>query len=71
VLPDVFSDPDVMRRLFRPSAVDACLPAKQMLEAEYGWGRTSEQQLLQLIIAELEPAAQAYFTEELEDGATS
>jgi hypothetical protein len=30
----------------------------------------SEQQLLQPLVAELEPAVQAYFTEELEDGAT-
>ena len=62
--------PPVLRQLLRASAVAALMPAKKLLEAEYGWGRTSEQQLLQPIIAELEPAAQAYFTEELEDMAT-
>jgi hypothetical protein len=60
----------VLCQLLRSSAVEALLPAKKMLEAEYGWGRSSEQQLLQPIMAELEPAAQAYFTEELEDMAT-
>jgi len=50
-------------------AVDALTPARKLLEAEYGWGHASEQQLLQPIIAEMEPAAQAYFTEELEEGA--
>jgi len=50
--------------------VEALLPAKKLLEAEYGWGRISEQQVLQPLVAELEPAAQAYFTEELEDGVT-
>jgi hypothetical protein len=50
--------------------VEAFLGAKTLLEAEYGWGKTSDQQVLQTIISELEPAAQAYFTEELEDGAT-
>jgi hypothetical protein len=50
--------------------VEALLEAQKLLEAEYGWGKTSDQQVLQPIIAELEPAVQAYFTEELEDGAT-
>ncbi len=48
----------------------ALLPAKKLLEAEYGWGRTSDQQVPQPSIAELEPDAQAYFTEELEDMAS-
>ena len=52
-------------------AVDALQPTSKLIEAEYGWGRTSEQQLLQPLIAELEPAAQAYFTEELEEGASA
>ena len=66
----LLAHPPVLRQLLRSSAVAALMPAKKMLEAEYGWGRTSEQQLLQPLIAELEPAAQAYFTGELEEGAT-
>ena len=66
----LLAHPPALCQLLRSSAVEALLPAKKMLEAEYGWGRSSDQQLLQPIIAELEPAAQAYFTEELEDGAT-
>lgn len=63
------ANPEVLRQFLRALAVDALRPASKLLEAEYGWGRASDQQLLQPIIAELEPAAQAYFTEELEDGA--
>ena len=66
----LLAHPPVLRQLLRSSAVEALLPAKKLLEAEYGWGRSSEQQLLQPIIAELESAARAYFTEELEDMAT-
>jgi hypothetical protein len=63
------ADPAVLRQFLRALAVDALKPASRLLEAEYGWGRASDQQLLQPVIAKLEPAAQAYFTEELEDGA--
>jgi hypothetical protein len=66
----LLAHPTRLEQLLRSSAVEALLPAKQLLEAEYGWGRISEQQVLQPLIAELEPAAQAYFTEEVEDGAT-
>jgi hypothetical protein len=66
----LLAHPPILRQLLRSSAVDALLPAKKMLEAEYGWGRISDQPLLQPIIEELEPAAQAYFTEELEDMAS-
>jgi hypothetical protein len=62
--------PEILRQFLRALAVDAVKPAVQLLDAEYGWGRASDQQLLQPIITELEPAAQAYFTEELEDGAS-
>src|SRR5207249_2053204 len=62
----LLAHPPALCQLLRSSAVEALLPAKKMLEAEYGWGRISDQQLLQPLIAELEPAAQAYFTEELE-----
>jgi hypothetical protein len=61
--------PLAVHHLLRASAVEALLEAQKLLEAEYGWGKTSDQQVLQPIIAELEPAAQAYFTEELENGA--
>jgi hypothetical protein len=63
--------PEVVRQLLRSIAVDALTPGRKLLEAEYGWGRGSDQQLLQPIIEELEPAARAYFTEELEDGASA
>jgi hypothetical protein len=43
--------------------------ATQLLVAEYGWGGVSDQQLLQPLIARLEPMAQRYFLEEVEDGA--
>jgi hypothetical protein len=49
-------------------AVEAARQAGRALEAEYGWGKTSEEELLEPIFAELEPDARAYFTEELEDG---
>jgi hypothetical protein len=61
--------PAVLRQFLQALAVDAVRPASRLLEAEYGWGRASDQQLLEPIITKLEPAAQAYFTEELEDGA--
>ena len=61
--------PSVLRQFLRALAVDALKTASGLLEAEYGWGLASDQQLLQPVFAQLEPAAQAYFTEELEDGA--
>jgi hypothetical protein len=41
------------------------------MEVEYGWGHASEHELLGPIFADLEPAARAYFTEELEDAASA
>jgi hypothetical protein len=67
----LLAHPEALRQLLRASAVDALKPTRKLLEAEYGWGRASDQRLLQPIIAELEPAAQAYFTEELEEGASA
>jgi hypothetical protein len=64
----LLAHPEVLRQFLRALAVDALTPARKLLEAEYGWGRASDQQLLQPIIMDLEPAAQAYFTEELEEG---
>ena len=66
----LLAHPPVLSQLLHSSAVEALLPAKKLLEEEYGWGRISEQQLLQPLVAELEPAAQSYFTEEVEDGAS-
>jgi hypothetical protein len=66
----LLAHPEVLRQLLRACAIDALTPTRQLLEAECGWGRASDQQLLQPIIADLEPAAQSYFTEELEDGAS-
>jgi len=67
----LLAHPEVLRQLLRAYAVDALKPASKLLEAEYGWGCASEQQLLQPLMAELSPAAQAYFTEELEEGASA
>jgi hypothetical protein len=65
------ANPEALRQFLQALAVDALTPASRLLKAEYGWGRASDQQLLQPVIAELEPAAQAYFIEELEDGASA
>jgi hypothetical protein len=67
----LLAHPEVLRQLLRAWAVDELKQAHKLLEAEYGWGRTSDQQLLRPIIEELSPAAQAYFTEELEEGASA
>jgi hypothetical protein len=64
----LLAHPELLNHLLRCWTVDALGPARKLLEAEYGWGPGADQPLLQPIIAELEPAAQAYFTEELEDG---
>jgi hypothetical protein len=62
--------PELVERLLRCRAAEAARQAGKALEVEYGWGRTSEHELLGPIFAELEPDAQAYFSEELEDGAS-
>lgn len=66
----LLAHPTILDRLLRASAVTALKSAQKMFAAEFGWDRVSEQQLLRPLIEELEPAAQAYFTEELEDGKT-
>jgi|GEM_PF-2011644 len=40
----LLAHPPALRHLLRASAVEALLPAKKLLEAEYGWGKTSDQQ---------------------------
>jgi hypothetical protein len=67
----LLAHPGVLQQLLRAFAVVSLKPTSKLLEAEYEWGRASDQQLLQPIIAELEPDAQAYFTEELDGGASA
>jgi hypothetical protein len=64
----LLATPKILDQLLRGSAVDALKEAQKMIAIEYGWNRISEQQLLQPIIAQLEPAARAYFMEETEAG---
>jgi hypothetical protein len=61
--------PAQLHYLLRAAATTALNQAMRLLSAEYGWGSVSDQQLLQPLIARLEPAAQRYFTEEVEDEA--
>jgi hypothetical protein len=62
--------PAQLKHFLRAAATTAMKQALEVLSAEYGWGSVSDQQLLQPLIARLEPAAQRYFTEEVEDGAS-
>jgi hypothetical protein len=64
----LLAHPKILDQLLRGSAVDALKQAQRMIAAEYGWDRIPEQQLLQTIVEQLEPAAQAYFIEETEAG---
>jgi hypothetical protein len=64
----LLAQPELVDRLLRCRAVELAKQAGRALEGEYGWGEISEDELLGPILAELEPDAQAYFTEELEDG---
>jgi hypothetical protein len=64
----LLAHPKILDQLLRGSAVDALKEAQKMIASEYGWGRISDQQLLQPILAQLEPGAQAYFMEEIEAG---
>lgn len=62
----LLAQPALLNKLLRYYAVVEFREAEKMLTREYG--KTSDQQLLQPIIKELDPAAQAYFTEEVEAG---
>jgi hypothetical protein len=66
----LLAQPELLDRLLRCRAVEVAKQAGKALEAEYGRGETSEDELLGPMFAELEPDAQGYFTEELEDGAS-
>ena len=59
--------PEVLDPLLRSLVISRLDEAKRLLDREYG-SRLPEHELFQPIIAELEPAMQAYLTEELEDG---
>ena len=60
--------PRLLDQLLRAAATDALKRAEPLLALEYGWGKVSEQGLLQALVAKLEPAAQAHFQEEIEAG---
>ncbi len=64
----LLAQPELVDRLLRCRAVEVAKQAGKALEADYGWGEISEDELLGPIFAVLEPDARAYFTEELEDG---
>lgn len=61
----LLAHPKRLDQLLRSSAVDALTGAEKMLVGDY---QVAEQHLLQPLIEALEPAAQAYFLEEIEDG---
>ena len=64
----LLAQPELLDQLLRCRAVEVAKQAGKALEAEYGWGEISEDELLAPIFAELEPDVRGYFTEELEDG---
>jgi hypothetical protein len=66
----LLAQPGLVDRLLRCRTVEVARQAGKALEAEYGWAGISEDELLGPIFAELGPDARAYFTEELEDGAS-
>lgn len=66
----LLAQPELVDRLLRCRAVEVARQAGKALEAEYGWGEISEDELLGPIFAELEPDTRTYFTQELEDGAS-
>ena len=67
----LLAQPELVERLLRCRAVEIAKQAGKALEVEYGWGGSSEDELLEPIFADLEPDARAYFTEELEDGVSA
>ena len=67
----LLAQPELVDRLLTRRAVEAARRAGKALEVEYGWGGSSEHELLEPIFADLEPDARAYFTEKLEDGVSA
>ena len=67
----LMSQPHLVDRLLRYRVAEAVRHAGKVLEVEYARGEGSERGLLGQLFAELEPDTRAYFTEELEDGASA
>ncbi len=63
----LLAHPEILSQVFRFTALARLPSAMHMLTAEYGKEGISEQELLAPLIAQLEPDAQASFTEEIED----
>jgi hypothetical protein len=63
----LLAHPETLSQLFRLAALATLPTAWEILTAEYSKGVISEQELLTPMIEQLEPDAQAYFTEEIED----
>ena len=63
----LLAHPENLSQLFRLAALATLPTAMEMLTAEYGKGGISEQELITPLLEQLEPDAQAYFTEEIED----
>ena len=64
------AQPELVDGLLRSRAVDAVKQAGKELEIEHKQNGASEHELLEQISAALDPDAWAYFTEEMEDGAS-
>ena len=64
------AQPELVNGLLRSRAVEAVKQAGKALEIEHRQRGTSEHELLTQISAALDPDARAYFTEEMEDGAS-
>ena len=64
------AQPELVDGLLRGRAVDAVKQAGKALEIEHRQSGASERELLEQISVALDPDARAYFTEELEDGAS-
>lgn len=64
------AQPKLVDGLLRSRAVDAVKQAGKALEIEHRQSGASEHELLEQISAKLDPDTQAYFTEEMEDGAS-
>ena len=56
----LLGQPELLDRLLRCRAVEVATQAGKALEAEYGWGEISEDELLGPIFAELEPDARGW-----------
>jgi hypothetical protein len=67
VLQRLQDHPEILEKLLRSLVISKVNEASMLLAAEYG-SRISEHEVLQPILAELQPEAQAPLVEELEDG---